>query len=106
MATSLPLVFDAPRRALPPRHLADLDEDARAAAVAELGLPPFRGKQLANQYYGRLIAEAHPSKTIAKMLSISVKTVERHRANILVKLGMRDRVELTRYAIRRGLVEP
>ena len=37
---------------------------------------------------------------------ISKKTVERHRANILEKLGMRDRVELTRYAIRRGLVEP
>jgi DNA-binding NarL/FixJ family response regulator len=40
------------------------------------------------------------------MLVISPKTVERHRANILAKLGMRDRVELTRYAIRRGLVEP
>ena len=57
MATSLPLVFDPPRRAKPPRHLADLDEDARTAAVAELGLPAFRGKQLANQYYGRLIAD-------------------------------------------------
>lgn len=54
----------------------------------------------------KLIAEAHPSKEIAAMLSISIKTVERHRANILAKLGMRDRVELTRYAIRRGLVEP
>jgi DNA-binding NarL/FixJ family response regulator len=53
----------------------------------------------------RLIAEAHTSKEIAKMLVISIKTVERHRANILEKLGMRDRVELTRYAIRRGLVE-
>lgn len=59
MATSLPLVFDPPRRAMPPRHLADLDEDGRAAAVAELGLPAFRGKQLANQYYGRLIADPH-----------------------------------------------
>jgi 23S rRNA (adenine2503-C2)-methyltransferase len=59
MATSLPLVFDPPRRAKPPRHLADLDEDARTAAVAELGLPAFRGKQLANQYYGRLIADPH-----------------------------------------------
>ena len=39
------------------------------------------------------------------MLVISKKTVERHRANILEKLGMRDRVELTRYAIRRGLVQ-
>ena len=37
---------------------------------------------------------------------ISEKTVERHRANLLEKLGMRDRVELTRYAIRRGLIEP
>jgi DNA-binding NarL/FixJ family response regulator len=54
----------------------------------------------------KLIAEAHPSKAIASMLTISIKTVERHRANILEKLGMRDRVELTRYAIRRGLVEP
>jgi DNA-binding NarL/FixJ family response regulator len=54
----------------------------------------------------KLIAEAHSSKEIASMLTISVKTVERHRANILMKLGMSDRVELTRYAIRRGLVEP
>ena len=42
---------------MPPRHLADLDEEGRAAAVEELGLPAFRGKQLANQYYGRLIAD-------------------------------------------------
>lgn len=59
MAISLPLVFDAPRRAMPPRHLADLDDDARAAAVADLGLPAFRGKQLANHYYGRLTADPH-----------------------------------------------
>jgi 23S rRNA (adenine2503-C2)-methyltransferase len=51
------LVFEAPRRGLPPRHLADLDEAASAEAVAALGLPPFRAKQLANQYYGRLIAD-------------------------------------------------
>jgi DNA-binding NarL/FixJ family response regulator len=54
----------------------------------------------------KLIAEAHTSKEIAEALVVSVKTVESHRANILAKLGMRDRVELTRYAIRRGLVEP
>jgi DNA-binding NarL/FixJ family response regulator len=54
----------------------------------------------------KLIAEAYSSKEIAEMLVISPKTVERHRANILDKLGMSDRVELTRYAIRRGLVEP
>src|SRR5688500_223718 len=54
----------------------------------------------------KLVAEAHTNEEIAEMLFISKKTVERHRANILEKLGMRDRVELTRYAIRRGLVEP
>ncbi|MEO9176570.1 MAG: response regulator transcription factor [Gaiellales bacterium] len=54
----------------------------------------------------KLIAEAQSSKEIAAQLVISVKTVERHRANILEKLGMRDRVELTRYAIRRGLIQP
>ena len=54
---ALPLVFDPPRRAKPPRHFADLDEAERTAAVADLGLPAFRGKQLANQYYGRLTAD-------------------------------------------------
>ncbi len=51
------LVFEAPRRGLPPRHFADLDAAGRSAAVAELGLPAFRAKQLANQYYGRLVAD-------------------------------------------------
>ncbi len=51
------LVFDAPRRGLPPRHFADLDAGERDAAVAELGLPAFRARQLAAQYYGRLVAE-------------------------------------------------
>jgi DNA-binding NarL/FixJ family response regulator len=54
----------------------------------------------------KLIAEARTSKEIAKELWISIKTVERHRQNILDKLGMSDRVELTRYAIRRGLIQP
>jgi 23S rRNA (adenine2503-C2)-methyltransferase len=53
------LVFEAPRRALPPRHLADLDEAECADAVAALGLPAFRAKQLAHQYYGRLIADPY-----------------------------------------------
>ena len=51
------LVFDAPRRGLPPRHFADLDAAERAAAAAELGLPAFRAKQLAAQYYGRLVVD-------------------------------------------------
>jgi DNA-binding NarL/FixJ family response regulator len=54
----------------------------------------------------KLIAEANTSKEIADKLFISIKTVDRHRQNILEKLGMRDRVELTRYAIRRGLIQP
>jgi DNA-binding NarL/FixJ family response regulator len=54
----------------------------------------------------KLIAEAYTSDRIALDLSISRRTVDRHRENILGKLGMRDRVELTRYAIRRGLIEP
>ena len=51
------LVFEAPRRGMPPRHFADLDADGRVTAVTELGLPAFRAKQLANQYYGRLVAD-------------------------------------------------
>ena len=54
----------------------------------------------------KLVAEGHTSDEIAGMLFISRKTVDRHRANILEKLGMRDRVDLTRYAIRRGLITP
>ncbi len=54
----------------------------------------------------KLIAEGMTSREIGALLSISDKTVERHRANVLEKLGLRDRVALTRYAIRRGLVEP
>ncbi|WP_327150431.1 23S rRNA (adenine(2503)-C(2))-methyltransferase RlmN [Nocardia sp. NBC_01329] len=58
MTVSLPLVFDAPRRGMPPRHLADLDADGLRAAMAELGLPKFRADQVARQYYGRLQADA------------------------------------------------
>jgi DNA-binding NarL/FixJ family response regulator len=53
----------------------------------------------------KLIAEGHTTEEIATELVLSKKTVERHRANVLDKLGMRNRVDLTRYAIRRGLVE-
>jgi hypothetical protein len=51
------------------------------------------------------VAEANSSDEMAGLLQISVRTVERHRENILEKLGMRDRVQLTHYAIRHGLVE-
>ncbi|MBA2505403.1 MAG: response regulator transcription factor [Thermoleophilaceae bacterium] len=54
----------------------------------------------------KLIAEAYTNREIAAILKVSEKTVESHRGNVLSKLGMRDRVELVRYAIRTGLVEP
>jgi DNA-binding NarL/FixJ family response regulator len=53
----------------------------------------------------KLIAEAYTNRQIGEILKVSQKTVESHRANVLAKLGMRDRVELVRYAIRRGLIE-
>jgi DNA-binding NarL/FixJ family response regulator len=77
-----------------------LDRARRGEAVPEDPLTPRELEVV------KLVAEAYTSEQIAKTLTISPKTVERHRANILEKLGMRDRVELTRYAIRRGLVEP
>ena len=105
----------------------DLVEACRAAMRGEPFLYPGAVRALMREYVERaragdvvrgevltpreeeivkLVAEAHTNEEIGELLFISKKTVERHRANILEKLGMRDRVELTRYAIRRGLVEP
>jgi DNA-binding NarL/FixJ family response regulator len=77
-----------------------LDRAGRGEATPEDPLTP-RELQVV-----KLIAEGHTTDEIAEVLVISPKTVERHRANVLEKLGMRNRVELTRYAIRRGLIEP
>jgi DNA-binding NarL/FixJ family response regulator len=101
----------------------DIVDACRAAMRGESYLYPSAVTTLVRDYVGRgdeefdvltprelevlkLIAEAQTSKQISEALFISVKTVERHRQNILEKLGMRDRVELTRYAIRRGLIQP
>jgi DNA-binding NarL/FixJ family response regulator len=75
----------------------------RARVGSELLEDPLSPRELE---VVKLIAEAYTSDMIAQELSITRRTVDRHRENILAKLGMRDRVELTRYAIRRGLVEP
>lgn len=75
----------------------------RASSGGELPHDPLSPRELE---IVKLIAEAWTSDGIALELGISRRTVDRHRENILGKLGMRDRVELTRYAIRRGLVEP
>jgi 23S rRNA (adenine2503-C2)-methyltransferase len=55
MVTQLPLVFDAPRRGKPPRHLADLTVDERVELLTEKGLPGFRAKQLSAHYFARLV---------------------------------------------------
>jgi len=52
--TSLPLIFDAPRKSMPPRHLADLSPTERRAAVIEFGEKPFRADQLSRHYFSRL----------------------------------------------------
>ncbi|GLZ12042.1 DNA-binding response regulator [Actinomadura sp. NBRC 104425] len=75
-------------------------EQARSGQAPDTVLSPREEEIL------KLVAEGHSSKEIADTLVISVKTVERHRANILAKLGMKDRLELVRYAIRTGLIEP
>ncbi|HEX2085986.1 MAG TPA: response regulator transcription factor [Solirubrobacteraceae bacterium] len=54
----------------------------------------------------KLIGEGHSTREIADALVIAEKTVDRHRSRIFEKLGLHDRVALTRWAIRRGLVEP
>jgi DNA-binding NarL/FixJ family response regulator len=102
----------------------DLVEACRAAMRGEPFLYPAAVAALIRDYLDRgdatpadlltpreleivkLVAEGSTSDEIAQVLVISKKTVEHHRSHILEKLGMRDRVDLTRYAIRRGLVEP
>jgi DNA-binding NarL/FixJ family response regulator len=75
----------------------------RARSGEEIPADPLTPRELE---VTKLIAEGHTTEEIAATLVISRKTVERHRSNTLEKLGMHNRVELTRYAIRRGLVEP
>ena len=102
----------------------DLVEACRAAMRGEPFLSPPTVRALMRAYLSdpaperenpltareqevvKLVAEAHSTAEIAELLTISPKTVERHRENVLAKLGMRDRVEITRWAIRHGLVEP
>jgi DNA-binding NarL/FixJ family response regulator len=92
-----PFLYPGGVRAL----MRDYVERARAGEVGRGDVLTPREEEIV-----KLVAEAHTNEEIGELLVISKKTVERHRANILAKLGMRDRVELTRYAIRRGLVEP
>jgi len=92
-----PFLYPAAVRALVRDYL---DRASRGEATPEDPLSPRELEVV------KLIAEGFTSEEIAEQLFISKKTVDRHRANVLEKLGMRNRVELTRYAIRRGLVVP
>jgi DNA-binding NarL/FixJ family response regulator len=74
--------------------------------VLERGHEPGDELTPREQEIVKLAAEAHTNREIAEILELSEKTVENHRSNAMHKLGMRDRVELVRYAIRRGLIEP
>jgi len=91
-----PFIYPAAARALVKEHL---DRARQGERVKDILTP--RESEIV-----KLIGEGNTSREIAATLVISEKTVERHRANILEKLGMRDRVDITRYAIQRGLVEP
>ncbi|WP_033343848.1 23S rRNA (adenine(2503)-C(2))-methyltransferase RlmN [Catenuloplanes japonicus] len=68
------------RPAMPPRHLADLDPEARRAAVKELGLPEFRAKQLSTQYFGRYVRDA------AEMTDLPAVAREKIGADLLPHL--------------------
>jgi len=102
---------------------SDLLEAVRAVARGEPFLTPKAQRALIKDVLGagavptdeltpreqevvKLVAEAHTNKEIAEILHLAEKTVENHRSNAMRKLGMRDRVELVRYAIRKGLIEP
>lgn len=86
-AVSPGVVAEHPRRA-----------DARAPAARRI--TPRQREVL------QLIAEGHSTRAIAHELSLSVKTIESHRAQLMERLGIRDVAGLVRYAIRTGLVDP
>jgi DNA-binding NarL/FixJ family response regulator len=52
----------------------------------------------------KLVAEGYTTQKIADMLVITPKTVEGHRTNLMAKLGIHNRIELTKYALRKGII--
>ncbi|HEU5298185.1 MAG TPA: response regulator transcription factor [bacterium] len=105
----------------------DLVQAVRAAARGEAFLYPSIARKVVEDYLKRvesgeererydglttrekeiltLIAQGLSNQQIAEKLFISIKTVQTHRAHILEKLGLHDRTELVRYAIRKGLIQ-
>ena len=92
-----PFVYPSAVKALIGAYLSQPDEGAEGF---------YGGLSEREQEVVRLIAEGQTTKEIADTLTISAKTVESHRAKILEKLGLRNPVEVARYAIRHGLIEP
>ncbi len=113
-----------PKRAAPEELLTAI----RAAAAGEVYLYPSMAKLLVKDYLAqnrsseaaatldgltnreqevlRYLAEGVDNEGIAEALTISIKTVARHRENIMQKLGLHSRAELVRYAIRKGIIKP
>lgn len=106
---------------------AQLLEAVRAAAAGTAYLTPEQAKRMLAEYRRAgeraaddagpgltarerevltLIAEGLTGKAIAERLSLSPNTVERHRTNIMNKLGLHNRAELVRFAIRERLIDP
>jgi RNA polymerase sigma factor (sigma-70 family) len=91
-----PFLYPSTLKHLMREHLDD------AARSGEDVLDPLSPRE---REVVKLIAEGHSTREIGEVLNISEKTVDRHRANVLSKLGLRNRVDVTRYALRRGLSE-
>jgi DNA-binding NarL/FixJ family response regulator len=90
-----------------------LSPEVTGAVMALWDEPPAGGGEVGANSLGkrekqvlRLIAEGQRSAAIARRMSITVATVEAHRRNILRKLQLHSAADLTRYAIRQGLVSP
>ena len=80
------------------------DDYIRKAITMRHNDDPYRQLTQREREVLQLLAEGMPNRTIANHLYISVKTVETHRANIMIKLNMKSTVELIRYTIRKGLI--
>ena len=86
--------------------LSPVTQQALIRDLLERGEPAGSDLTPREEEIVKLVAEANTTREIADLLHLSEKTVENHRANAMRKLGMRDRVELVRYAIRQGLIDP
>jgi DNA-binding NarL/FixJ family response regulator len=84
---------------LGPRVLNQFSEEIKTIGTLHYGLLSPREREIV-----RLIARGRTNKEIAKRLSISVRTVERHRSSIMNKLGLQNRAELIVYAVQQGLM--